>query len=219
MNQPRISRTESWMTCKGQFFCRCKKPHSVISSRVCRSQKERSFRQVRPSCKLLHLTIFETIAINNHSYGIAPVWLAGENIYLGESALHVDNSVTLSSMNNGGDAGNRNPRRLSSTIPFSSRQPFRHSSSASNVLPIPQFSDERSRGRTKSVPTVKKLKCPHWTHVVREGLEVAVLTADVETLVPRDVAGVLRRTPIVVSRKTTNTRLPQIGIHQHHFTN
>ena len=111
MNQPRICRTESWMTCKGQFFCRCKKPHAVISSRVCRSQKECSFRNVCPSCKLLHLTIFETITINNHSYGIAPIWLAGENIYLGESALHVDNSVTLSSMNNGGDAGNRNPRK------------------------------------------------------------------------------------------------------------
>ena len=107
MNQPRICRTESWMTCKGQFFCRCKKPHAVISSRVCRSQKECSFRKVCPSCKLLHLTIFETITINYHCYGIAPIRLAGENIYLGESALHVDNSVTLSSMNNGGEAGNR----------------------------------------------------------------------------------------------------------------
>jgi hypothetical protein len=66
----------------------------------------------------LHLTIFETITINNHCYGIAPIWLAGENIYLGESALHVDNSDTLSSMNNGGDAGNRNPRKTSLYIPI-----------------------------------------------------------------------------------------------------
>jgi hypothetical protein len=52
------------------------------------------------------------------SYGIAPIWLAGENIYLGESALHVDNYVTLSSMNNEGDAGNRNPRKTSLCIPI-----------------------------------------------------------------------------------------------------
>jgi len=64
----------------------------------------------------LHLAIIETITINNHSYGIAPIWLAGKNIYLGESALHVDNSATLSSMNNGGDAGNRNPRKTSPNI-------------------------------------------------------------------------------------------------------
>ena len=155
MNQPRICRTESWMTCKGQFFGRCEKPHAIISCRANRSQKECSFRQVRPSCKLLHLTIFETITINNHSYGIAPIWLAGENIYLGESALHVDNSVTLSSMNNGGDAGNRNPRKPSLTIPFSSRKPFRHSSSASTVPLIPWFPAEHSRSRTKSVPVIR----------------------------------------------------------------
>ena len=159
MNQPRICRTESWMTCKGQFFCRCKKPHAVISSRVCWSQKECSFRKVCPSCKLLHLTIFETITINNHSYGIAPIWLAGENIYLGESALHVDNSVTLSSMNNGGDAGNRNPRKLSRTVLTGFKRLIRHSSSASNVPFVPQFSDERSRSRTKSVPSL------HWNWV------------------------------------------------------
>ena len=152
MNQPRICRTESWMTCKGQFFCRCKKPHAVISSRVCRSQKECSFRKVCPSCKLLHLTIFETITINNHCYGIAPIWLAGENIYLGESTLHVDNSDTLSSINNGCDAGNRNPRELSPTIQTGFKQPFHHLNSASNVPLIPQFLDERSRGRTKFVP-------------------------------------------------------------------
>ena len=152
MNQPRICRTESWMTCKGQFFCRCKKPHAVISSRVCRSQKECSFRKVCPSCKLLHLTIFETITINNHCYGISPIWLAGENIYLGESALHVDNSVTLASMNYGGDAGNRNPRKPSPTILFDFKHSFHHLSSASTVLPLPQFLDTRSRGRTKFVP-------------------------------------------------------------------
>jgi hypothetical protein len=158
MNQPRICRPKSWMTCKGQFFCRCKKPHAVISSRVCRSQKECSFRKVCPSCKLLHLTIIETITVNNHCYGIAPIWLAGENIYLGESALHVDNSVTLSSMNNGGDAGNRNPREPSPTILFGFNQPFHHFGSAFNVPPIPQFPDERSQGRTKFVPIDKVIK-------------------------------------------------------------
>jgi len=74
----------------------------------------------------LHLTIIETITINNHSYGISPIWLAGKNIYLGESALHVDNSVTLSSMNNGGDAGNRNPRKTSLYIPIGFKQPIHH---------------------------------------------------------------------------------------------
>jgi hypothetical protein len=48
----------------------------------------------------LHLTIIETITINDHSYGIASIWLAGKNIYLGEATLHADNSATLSSMNN-----------------------------------------------------------------------------------------------------------------------
>ena len=153
MNQPRICRPKSWMTCKGQFFGRCEKPHAIISCRANRSQKECSFRQVRPSRKLLHLTIFETIAINNHCYGIAPVWLAGENIYLGESALHVDNSVTLSSMNNGGDAGNRNPRKTSPCIPIGFNQPFHHSSSAFQLPAIPWFPNERSKGRTKSVPS------------------------------------------------------------------
>ena len=159
MNQPRICRTESWMTCKGQFFGRCEKPHAIISSGVCRSQKECSFRKVCPSCKLLHLTIFETITINNHSYGIAPIWLAGENIYLGESALHVDNSVTLSSMNNGGDAGNRNPRKTSPYIPIGFKQPIHHISSALRVSSIPWFPAERSRSRTKSVPKVLR-NCP-----------------------------------------------------------
>ena len=152
MNQPRICRPKSWMTCKGQFFGRCEKPHAIISCRANRSQKECSFRQVRPSCKLLHLTIFETITINNHCYGIAPIWLAGENIYLGESALHVDNSVTLSSMNNGGDAGNRNPRKVSSSIPSGFKQPIHHSRSALRVSSIPRIPAECSRGRTKSVP-------------------------------------------------------------------
>ena len=49
-------------------------------------------------------------------------------------------------------------------------------------------------------------KTPHWTHVVRVVLVVVVLIAIVEILVPRVVGVVLRRTPIVVSRKTTNTR-------------
>jgi len=77
----------------------------------------------------LHLAIIETITVNNHSYGIAPIWLAGKNIYLDESALHVDNSVTLSSMNNGGDAENRNPREPSLGIPLGFKRSFHHSTS------------------------------------------------------------------------------------------
>ena len=41
---------------------------------------------------------------------------------------------------------------LSGAIPIGLNQPFRHSSSAFNVPPVPRFSNERSRGRTRSVP-------------------------------------------------------------------
>jgi hypothetical protein len=70
--------------------------------------------------------------------------------------LHVDNSDTLSSINNGGDAGNRNPRKPSPSVLTGFKRLIRHSSSASNVPFVPQFSDERSRSRTKFVPNI------HW---------------------------------------------------------
>ena len=60
---------------------------------------------------------------------------------------------------------------------------------------------------------------PHWTDGARVALEVVGLIAGVEILEPRVAAGVLRRTPIVARRKTTNTRLSQVGIHQHHLAN
>ena len=63
---------------------------------------------------------------------------------------------------NCGDAGNRNPRKPSLNIPSGFNRLFRNSSSAFNVPPIPQFPDERSRGRTKSEPkfygTVQQLR-------------------------------------------------------------
>jgi len=55
-------------------------------------------------------------------------------------------------INIGGDAGNRNPRKPSPTILSGFKQSDRHLNSASNVSSVPQFSDERSQGRTKSVP-------------------------------------------------------------------
>ena len=154
MNQPRICRPKSWMTCKGQFFGRCEKPHAIISCRASRSQKECSFRQVRPSCKLLHLNIFETITINNHSYGIAPIWLAGENIYLGKSALHVDNSVTLSLMNNGGDAENRNPRKLASKCRTVLVVEFHPSTASRNCPWEPVIPIRLSPSHTKYLPKI-----------------------------------------------------------------
>jgi hypothetical protein len=88
------------MTCKGQFFCRCKKPHAIISSGIRWRQKECGFRQVGPSSELLHLAIIETITVNNHSYGIASIWLAGKDINLREATLHAVNSAMLASVNN-----------------------------------------------------------------------------------------------------------------------
>jgi hypothetical protein len=49
------------------------------------------------------------------------------------------------------------------------------------------------------------MKTPDWTHVVCVRLIVVVLVPVVEVLVPRVVRVVLRRTPIVVRSKTTNT--------------
>jgi hypothetical protein len=46
---------------------------------------------------------------------------------------------------------------------------------------------------------------PNWPDVVGVVL-VVVLIPVVEVLVPRVIGIVLRRTPVVVSRKTTNTR-------------
>jgi len=76
--------------------------------------------------------------------------------------------------NNGGDAGNRNPRELSLNIPSGFNQPLRHSSSASNVPPIPQFPDERSWGRTKSVPRkIIDVSDPHFNALVFCNLKTA----------------------------------------------
>jgi len=78
------------------------------------------------------------------------------------SVFKIITSYRFNSINNGGDAGNRNPRKPSLNIPSGFNRPFRNSSSAFNVPPIPQFPDERSRGRTKSVPkfygTVQQLR-------------------------------------------------------------
>ena len=56
-----------------------------------------------------------------------------------------------------GDAGNRNPRKPSPTISIGFKQPIHHSSSASNIPSIPQFSIEHSRGRTKFIPIIGQL--------------------------------------------------------------
>jgi hypothetical protein len=48
----------------------------------------------------LHLAIIETITVNNHSYGIASIWLAGKDINLREATLHAVNSAMLASANN-----------------------------------------------------------------------------------------------------------------------
>ena len=51
---------------------------------------------------------------------------------------------------------------------------------------------------------VKKLKSPNGANIVSAGLTVVDLNAIAEILVPREVEAELRRTPIVVTRKTTN---------------
>jgi hypothetical protein len=83
------------MTRKGQFLSRCKEPHAIISSRVRWRQKECGLRKVGPPSELLHFAIIQAIAINNHRHRIASIRLAGKNIYLGELALHADNSAMV----------------------------------------------------------------------------------------------------------------------------
>ena len=51
---------------------------------------------------------------------------------------------------------------------------------------------------------VKWLKSPNGANIGCEELTGVALTANVETLVPRVGVGVLRRTPIGETRKTTN---------------
>ena len=51
---------------------------------------------------------------------------------------------------------------------------------------------------------VKLLKSPNGANIVSVGLIGEVLNAIVETLVPRVVEVEIRRTPIVVTRKTSN---------------
>ena len=51
---------------------------------------------------------------------------------------------------------------------------------------------------------VKGLKSPNGANIVSAALTEVVLIAIAETLVPRDADAVLRRTPIVGIRKTTN---------------
>jgi len=49
-------------------------------------------------------------------------------------------------------------------------------------------------------------KTPNWADIVVVVLVVVILVAVVEVLIPRVSRIVLRRTPVVVSNKTTNTR-------------
>ena len=51
---------------------------------------------------------------------------------------------------------------------------------------------------------VKLLKSPNGANIVWVGLTVGALKATAEILAPRVVAAELRRTPIAVTRKTTN---------------
>ena len=61
-------------------------------------------------------------------------------------------------------------------------------------------------------------KSPHWPDAEGGVLIGVALVAGGEELVPRVVPKVLRRGPVVVTHESSNTRLSQIGIHQHRFT-
>ena len=107
VNQPSVRRAESGMTRKWQLLRRCKESNPIISSRASRRQKECGLRQVRPSRKLLHLAIAETVAIKDYCDRITEIRTARKDIDLDETTLHKFMMAQLRPKTIGGDAGNR----------------------------------------------------------------------------------------------------------------
>jgi threonine dehydratase len=88
--QPGVATAERGVACERQFLCRREDAHAVVGAGLGRRQQEGRLRQVGPAREGRHLRIRQSAAVVHDGQRIAAQRLAGEDIELRETALHLN---------------------------------------------------------------------------------------------------------------------------------